>query len=85
MVRNRDRPEIYENPLIEQLIMGLIGHLEKQTYKLYTYKATQTIITFSQVILIVMCDTPETPYLYRSAVSSRYDTVSRYIQVILSY
>ena len=32
MVHNRDRLEIYENPLIERTIMGLMGHLEKLTY-----------------------------------------------------
>ena len=28
---NRDRLEIYENPLIERTIMGLMGHIEKRT------------------------------------------------------
>ena len=31
VVHNRDQPEIYENPLIERMIMDLMGHIEKQT------------------------------------------------------
>ena len=31
VVHNRNRLEIYENPLIEHTITGLMGHIEKQT------------------------------------------------------
>ena len=31
VVHNRDQLEIYENPLIERTITGLMGHIEKQT------------------------------------------------------
>ena len=31
VVHNRDQPEIYENPLIECTIMGIIRHIEKRT------------------------------------------------------
>ena len=31
VVHNRDEPEIYENPLIERTIMGLLVCLEKST------------------------------------------------------
>ena len=31
VVHNRDRPEIYKNPLIERTITGLMGHIEKRT------------------------------------------------------
>ena len=31
VVHNRDRPKIYENPLIERTITGLMGHIEKRT------------------------------------------------------
>ena len=31
VVHNRDQLEIYENPLIERTIMGLMVHIEKQT------------------------------------------------------
>ena len=30
-IQNRDQPEIYENPLIEHTIIGVMGHIEKQT------------------------------------------------------
>ena len=31
VVHNRDQPKIYENSLIERMITGLMGHLEKRT------------------------------------------------------
>ena len=54
VVHNRDQPEIYENPLIERMITGLMGHFKggHKSYKLIkTVRYSLTIITFSQVIL----------------------------------
>ena len=49
VVHNRDRLEIYENPLIECTITSLTVHIEKPTYKLQAYKAAQILFNDNNV------------------------------------